>query len=184
MPVKVSMSGDSAAFARELEVFMNLGDVTVGVGLPNTPHPGDRAQASGLSLADVAEIVENGNHEAGIPPRPIFGPAMDENAGKYVDMLGDAIKEALRRGGTRQKLEARLRGVAGEMVEDVHRKQQEQDFEPLAESTIDRKGHDEAWFEDGYVLGALEAVVEIDRNFSTGNRFHDRLGRFAKVGVK
>lgn len=185
MPVRIKLSGNWKAFKEEMQAYADIPGATIGTGVPDIPASGERARKAGLSLLDLSEINEFGDAQAGIPARPIFTPAMDQNEAKYARKFDLAVRKALRKGGSKQLLRRELAELAQEMVDDVHKVQKAQKFEPLSDVTVARKGHDIAWLETGELLENIEAVVETERRFTAhrgdrGGRFRDELGRFVK----
>ena len=188
MPKDIFTTGQWEDYDKELKAFVSYGGIQVGVGVPNTPHPGPRSIASGMTYASIVQINEFGNDNVPhpIPARPIFTPAMDANGGAYVDEVARTIKKMMKRGGSRAQLASALEALGDRMVNDVREEQKKQDFPDLAESTIARKGHDIAWYETGKVLEAIQGVVELDatfETFSTGvSALRGARGRFTRIG--
>ncbi len=190
MPITVTQGGDWDAFEQEVAAFARLEGATVGTTVPETPHPGVRARKSNLSYRDLVEINEYGTDatKVPIPARPIFGPAMTDNEDHYVKLLDGALRAFRRSGGSEAALRAEMAALGQIMVQDVHDKWAEQDFQPLADSTIARKGgNDIAWEETGQLLDSIGFAVNVDmkpaKRFSNGRAaFRDVAGRFAKAG--
>jgi len=186
VPKDIFTTGQWEDYDKELKAFVSYGGIQVGVGVPNTPHPGPRSIASGMTYASIVQINEFGNDRLNIPARPIFTPAMDANGDAYVDEVARTIKKMMKRGGSRAQLASALEDLGDRMVNDVREEQKKQDFPDLKPSTIARKGHDIAWYDEGKVLGAIQGVVELDatfETFSTGvSALRGARGRFTRIG--
>lgn len=188
MPVKFSASGNIKDFEDEIAAILSLEGASVGTVVPDEPHHGPRASKSGLSAHDLFVINEFGTDQTvvPIPARPVFGPAMDRNRDAYGDLTDDALRGYRRRGGNLGALRSELASLGEMMVQDVLDQWAEQDVQALAQSTIDRKGHDIAWEETGELLESVDYVVQVRANPTRGKNgvaaFRNTRGRFTKAG--
>ncbi len=173
--------GGWAEYAAELNALSVLPNVTLGVAVPDEPHPGPRAKGVHTYL-DIAIINELGDPGRDIPARPIFGPALDKNEQVYVARIQAALRRALKKSGTKQQLISDLHAIAGQMVEDVHSEIDNYSHQvPLADATVERKGHDQPWVESDKLAGVIDAVTEVRASYTPAG-FRDNKGRFTKVG--
>ena len=193
MPVEVSFGrrGNWEGYANQLKALRSLPNVVAGVAVPDTAHPDKRA--SGATTLDIAMWQEQGfRHRSGtwVPPRPVFGPTMDDNAPLYFRSVKRAVDRAMRGSpvGAYPRLLGSLQTIANRMARDVKdRINANQHRNPLAQSTIARKGHDVAWIESGHLYDSIEGVVRVRAEFSDGSarpgaaRFRDALGRFTRI---
>ena len=175
-------TGDWDEYERELNAFLSLPGLTIGVGVPDEPHSGKRAVD--LTLDDLVEINEYGS--GNIPARPVFGPSMDAHGDGYVDAIGRAVGRSMKRGGGRIGLTTQLEAVAQDMKRDVQAEIKKNKI-PNAPSTVREKGHDLAWVETGEVFESIEGVVQIEATLesvgSRGHRYRGDKGQFTKIGL-
>lgn len=176
--VEVVFNGDWEGFDEALMSVLETPDAVFGVGVPDEQHPGPRASAHPIAIRDIARINEYGSDS--IPARPIFGPAMDKHESEYLEEIQDALSEAVRGGDWKGMLE----GVTERMVDDVQNEIDNYGHQPpLAERTIQRKGHDQPWVETEALRQSIQGAVQIDASSfsSEAKRFRDSKGRFKRV---
>jgi hypothetical protein len=185
MAIVFKRKGDWDGWAKALDNAVRLPDITLGVAVEDQPHATRSPGSSSISNLDIAFINEFGEPASNIPPRPIFGPAMDKNAGRYLAQVRGILKRALRAGGSTANLKREFESLVDDMVADVHHEIANYGHQPeLAESTQQRKGHDQPWIETHELEQLIDGFVQVDANFSEGaRRFRGALGRFKKVSV-
>ena len=173
------MTGDWAGYDRAVVSLLRVPNVTLGVGVPDSQHPGPRSSKHPVTYAKIAEVNEYGDDGMAIPARPIFGPAMDRNEDSYMDAIREALDGAVRG----EDFEDSLNDLAEQMADDVRSEIESGDFEPLAESTVERKGHDQPWIETNALYDAIEGHVQLEvAQFDhEARRFRDSRGRFKRV---
>lgn len=88
----------------------------------------------GTSIALVAAVHEFGAPEKGIPKRPFMSKAIALNKDKWADKLGKGIAEV----GVDRALDL----VGEEMVDDIRKSINDEDWTPLKPETVKRKGFD------------------------------------------
>lgn len=181
MPVTIEKTGKWDDFERELVAFADLGLAQVGIGVPDVKHEGKGGQPS---LPDLVDMLEFGYTKYSVvyPPRPVFRPTMDANEAAYLDLVRDALKAFYKSGGSVATLKSELSELAQMMVDDVLDTIERQEFEGLAEATIQKKGHDMAWLETGQIMDSIQGVVKIEASVDGARRLRDALGRFVKLG--
>lgn len=179
--IQIKPSADWSSFDRNLMGVLSAPSAAAGLTLPNGPHPARSEGASTLSYKKIAKINEYGDDALGIPARPVFGPALAKVESEVNEALGKALRRATREADWQEALE----DVAGIMLEAVQAEIDDYAHQPpLAQSTIDRKGHDQPWVETEALREHIIPVVLIDNPGSYDanvKRFRDRRGRFVSV---
>ncbi len=188
--VGIDLGGDWKGYAEQLESLLSIPNASVGITVS-----GEDEHERGRSLLDVAIWQEQGFYHKDlgeyVPPRPVFGPTLSENANVYVNQLVRATRRAMKGDsrGAYPRLVNSMEALAARMERDVRaRIKSNRHRHPLADSTIAKKGHDIAWIDSGKLYDAIEGVVQIHAEFLDSS---DRKGsarfwrqRFVRVGNK
>lgn len=117
-----------------------------------------------MANAQLAYIHEYGSPARNIPARPAIGPGLRDAR----DAIGGLAYQAARAAALaprnrKQVLAAGMARVGDACVVAVKTKIRENQFTPLAESTVRRKGHDQAWIDSGALVESLTSTVSIRR---------------------
>lgn len=189
--VGIDLGGDWKGYAEQLESLLSIPNASVGITVS-----GEDEHARGRSLLDIATWQEQGFYHKDlgeyVPPRPVFGPTLSENANVYVNQLLRATRRAMKGDsrGAYPRLVNSMEALAARMERDVRAriKSNGHTGPRLADSTIAKKGHDIAWIDSGKLYDAIEGVVQIHAEFLDSS---DRKGaarfwrqRFVRVGNK
>jgi hypothetical protein len=192
--IEFNTKGDWEEYASIMKTMRSIPNASIGVTVVEETAP--RTDAT---LADVARFLEFGFQHAGtgrrVPPRPVFGPTMSDNADRYMAAIGRAVKRSMRGSpnGAYARLANSLDALSERMANDV-RKNIDTDaynytsVQPLEPSTVDMKGHDLPWFESGALRDGIRGHVIIEADFSDSSarpgsaRFKDARGRFTRIG--
>ncbi len=182
MGSEIVMRATGAWDAQDAEIMalMQVPDVTMAIVVPDTQHPGRAGNDQGVTHKRLAEINEYGEPALNIPPRPIFGPSMERNEGKYLEMIQKALTDAVHG----KPWDTSVKEVADEMVRDVLFEIDNYGHQPrLHPSTIERKGHDQPWIESGDLSANIDAFVSLAASSYSqeARRFRNSLGQFTKV---
>ena len=105
-----------------------------------------------MSVAALATIQEFGIID---PPRSFLRSTVDENAKQIVDDLAVSVAEIV----TGKNPKTALNDVGVKVRQKVIAKILSNDFEPLAESTVASKGHDQYLVDSGTVLDSINTKV-------------------------
>lgn len=108
-----------------------LGSKQVQVGIP-----GDAGGRAGVTNAQIGYYHERGAPEAGLPARPFLVPGIQDAQPKIATLLATAAKKAVDPKGAKPDVAAVLQGVGLVAVSAVRKKFDDNDWEPLADSTI------------------------------------------------
>lgn len=122
--------------------------VTVRVGfLENATYP------DGKPVATVAAINEFGAPRAGIPPRPFFRNMIADKSHEWPAAVGDLLRE--NNYDVERALDLAGFAIAGQLRQSI----QQTNSPPLAQSTIDRKGHSKPLIDSGNLYNSVDHEV-------------------------
>ena len=122
---------------------------TVDVGfLPDKRYP------DGTLVAMVAAVQEYGAPSRGIPPRPFFRQAVAENSPQWPRAVAQLLKN------TDYNAEKTLDQMGALIKGELQRKISTFEGEPLAPSTIARKGFSKALIDTSVMLNSVDYVIK------------------------
>lgn len=119
----------------------------------------------GTPIAGVAAVNEYGSENMGIPARPFFRPATQDNEQKHAELLAQATRDAFSGGDLSQGLEVLGQVVVGDIKDAIVAV-----TEPaLKDSTIaararrhsEGKASDEPLVDTSQMLNAVDYLVEV-----------------------
>lgn len=129
-----------------------LGTYEVVVGFTDQLH-----KNSSLKVSQIAYIHEFGSPINNIPARPFFYSGVSnarDRIGNLARYYGGLVAD-----GKRGAIKNGLEDIGAEAVRSIRRKLFQGPFEPLAPSTVERKGHDTPLIDTGQMLDSIEYQV-------------------------
>ncbi len=128
-----------------------LSGVTANVGLVGSSgaavHQGSNDD---LTNAEVGACMEFG--VPGVPPRPFMAPTMHENRMAYLNMCKSALRRFIYTGAQADDIMSQLgQWLANKMKEKVLSNVPP----PLAEATVEKKGHADSLIDTGQLYDAI-----------------------------
>lgn len=132
--------------------------VKVGV-LQDTPKGGAEHGDSGLTVAEIATILEFGTEDGHIPARPALQITFDKNRDKLVELGQKLIGGVFDRKITVDKA---LNVMGAALANEVKKEITTGEGIPPdnAESTIRKKGSDRPWVDTSRVLNSITWMVD------------------------
>ena len=113
-----------------------LTELDVFVGIPEDQDARKENKDTGISNAYLGYIHEYGVPEKNIPARPALIPGIQDTLPDAVELLRQAAKQALE--GKPEAVERCLNKIGLNATKAVHARFVNNDWEPLADSTLDR----------------------------------------------
>jgi phage gpG-like protein len=121
---------------------------------------GDKAatehEGSGLTIAEVGAVHEYGAPSVGIPQRSFLRATLDADPEKWRKELSTQVNRVLKEGA---KPKQAMMVVAEKLRAAVLKAIDDKIPPPLADATVDRKGHDTPLIDSGILRGAITAEV-------------------------
>ena len=134
-----------------------LREMAAKVGNPATVRIGFLENAKypdGTSVAMVAAVNEYGRPSKGQPPRPFFRHMIADKQGEWPDAIANLLKA--NNLDAKKTLELTGAAIAGQLRQSIT----DLVSPPLAQSTIDRKGHSKPLIDTGHMLQSVDFEVK------------------------
>ena len=149
MIIKKSYSGGVAGLIARLK---DIGKPQVLVGVPASTNPRQGA----TNNATIAATHELGAPSKNIPARPFLVPVVQGNSQKYVGLMAQGFKNALR---DQEKIKRVYEKIGLVISNDVKDYIVSGNFVPLKQSTIDAKGSSKPLINTGELRNSITYEV-------------------------
>lgn len=140
-------------YARVLGKLRGLRGMHVVVGLRANGPGAERTAGGGPSLAQIGGFHELG---AGVPARPFLGPTVDQHRTQYLELVGDAVADAI---DNATDLDAGLGRIGARVAADAQHTIDVMTDPALSPATVQRKGSSALLVDTGRMRAGIDFEV-------------------------